>query len=331
MGPKGRQSYSTATKLRVIDYSRLPCPDGGVVGIRGAATGLGQGLCPKRIRDWVQNEEKIRKEKEVGGGKGKKMHAGPVSTTRDVEAELVDYINDCRKQSLAVTRTTVMRKLIALKPDALGGIPSSDPRAMKRFNQKFAHWYQRFRRRNKLSIRRKTNVGRQKKPSGWEGMAWATILKVRSVLTAIAKKLIIENRGEGGRPSAAITPMDEGDGASATFEATAAELLAVQPEVFRCLYNADQTHIQAEMPVDSTLEKRNAKGASIATGGEHMHVFDCWYRPLCFVVLFCRFVVSSAAGFRFSLASKFPPVCRGNKLLRSILFPEPNGYAGRLL
>ena len=272
VGPKGRHSYSTATKLRVIDYTRLPCSDGAVVGIRGAATGLGQGLCPKRIRDWVQNEEKIRKEKEVGGGKGKKMHSGPLSATQDVEAELVDYINDCRKQSLAVTRATVVRKLIALKPDALGGIPASasGPRAMKKFHQKFEHWYQRFRRRNRLSIRRKTSVGRLKKPSGWEGMAWETILTIRGVLTGIAKKLVAAKRAEeGGRAPAVAEPMDEGDGASANFEATAAELLAVQPEVFRCLYSADQTHIQAEMPVDKTPEKGKAKKeVSYATAGE---------------------------------------------------------------
>ena len=31
-------------KLRVIKYTRLRCPDEGVVGNRGAAAGLGQGL-----------------------------------------------------------------------------------------------------------------------------------------------------------------------------------------------------------------------------------------------------------------------------------------------
>lgn len=55
VGPSGWQSYSAATKLRVIEYTRLRCPDGGVVGNRGAAAGLEQGLCPKRIRDWALN------------------------------------------------------------------------------------------------------------------------------------------------------------------------------------------------------------------------------------------------------------------------------------
>ena len=29
VGPKGRHPYSTATTLRVVDYTRLRCPDGG--------------------------------------------------------------------------------------------------------------------------------------------------------------------------------------------------------------------------------------------------------------------------------------------------------------
>ena len=60
VGSKGRHSYSTATKLRVIDYSRSRCPDGGVVVDRVAAAGLGQGLYPKRTREWFGTEEKFR-------------------------------------------------------------------------------------------------------------------------------------------------------------------------------------------------------------------------------------------------------------------------------
>lgn len=33
----------------VVVYTRLRYPDGGVVGNRGAATGLGQGPCPKPV------------------------------------------------------------------------------------------------------------------------------------------------------------------------------------------------------------------------------------------------------------------------------------------
>lgn len=69
---------------------------------------------------------------------------------------------------MVATRVIAMRKLIALKPDAFGGIPSNtgDPSATDKVHHVFANWYQVFRRRNKFSIRLETSVG-QKKPSGW--------------------------------------------------------------------------------------------------------------------------------------------------------------------
>ena len=42
--PKVRHTYSTAVKLRVIEYTRLRCPHGGDVRKRGGAAGLGQAL-----------------------------------------------------------------------------------------------------------------------------------------------------------------------------------------------------------------------------------------------------------------------------------------------
>ena len=60
-------------------------------------------------------------------------------------------------------------------------------------------------------------------------MAWVTIRKVRGVLTGIAKKSIIDKSGrERGGASAAVELMNAADEASATFEASAAELLSAQ-------------------------------------------------------------------------------------------------------
>ena len=58
-------------------------------------------------------------------------------------------------------------------------------------------------------------------------MARATILKVRAVLTGIAKNRIIAKRGEGGCASAVVELMGDGDRASAIFEEAAVELLVV--------------------------------------------------------------------------------------------------------
>ncbi|CAN0208780.1 unnamed protein product, partial [Pylaiella littoralis] len=49
------------------------------------------------------------------------------------------------------------------------------------FRAKFNNWYQRFHRRRGFSIRRRTSVG-QKLPTGHEGMALATVMKLRKAL-----------------------------------------------------------------------------------------------------------------------------------------------------
>ena len=46
------------------------------------------------------------------------------------------------------------------------------------------------------------------------------------------------------------------------------QLELVAAEVFEELGNMDQTPVQHEMPVETTLEKRGAKDARISTGGE---------------------------------------------------------------
>ncbi|CAN0514480.1 unnamed protein product, partial [Laminaria digitata] len=106
----------------------------------------------------------------------------------------------------------------------------------EQFRAKFNNWYQRFRKRRGFSIRRRTSVG-QKLPTGHEGMAWATLMKLRKALSATA-------------------------------------------EVFEELGNMDQTPVQHEMPVETTLEKRCAKDARISTGGKEKERFT-----LCLAVM----------------------------------------------
>ena len=51
---------------------------------------------------------------------------------------------------------------------------------------------------------------------------------------------------------------------------TSEQLESVTAEVFEELGNMDQTPVQHEMPVETTLEKRGAKDARISTGGESL-------------------------------------------------------------
>ena len=85
VGPKARQSYSTATKLRVIDYTRLPCIDGGVVVIAERRPGWDRGCVRSGSGNGFKPGTKIAKRQEARGGKVKKNLAGRVSTTQDVE------------------------------------------------------------------------------------------------------------------------------------------------------------------------------------------------------------------------------------------------------
>ncbi|CAN0437947.1 unnamed protein product, partial [Pylaiella littoralis] len=109
------------------------------------------------------------------------------------------------------------------------------------FRAKFNNWYQRFCKRRGFSIRRRTSVG-QKLPTGHEGMAWATVMKLRQALLKRAE--------------------------------------SVAEQVFEELGNMDQTPVQHEMPVETTLEKRGAKDARISTGGKEKKRFT-----LCLAVM----------------------------------------------
>lgn len=87
IGAKGRASYTVATKLNVIGYTRLKCSDGRVVGNRGAANRFN--LDPKRVREWVQNERELRAAKDnEGKASARSLNKGTAPSPRPIEGEL---------------------------------------------------------------------------------------------------------------------------------------------------------------------------------------------------------------------------------------------------
>ena len=183
-----------------------------------------------------------------------------------------------------------MNKLRELKPDALGGLSDdAKPEEALAYKVKFNSWYQRFRRRQGFSIRRRTSVG-QKLPKGYEGMAWATLVKLREALVERAGEIYAERN-----------PPAPGDSPIKGEDLTAAQLKSVEAEVFEELGNMDQTPVQHEMPVETTLEETGAKDARIATGGERLPAMLLIFRYVwCFAdtvgmwsSIFCVFVVAS--------------------------------------
>ena len=68
-----------------------------------------------------------------------------------------------------------------------------------------------------------------------------------------------------------------------------AQLESVTTDVFKELGNIDQTPIQHEMLVETTLEKRGAKDACISTGGESVTVLS-FFPMTCCVDFMCCFL-----------------------------------------
>ncbi|CAB1097748.1 unnamed protein product [Ectocarpus sp. CCAP 1310/34] len=212
----------------------------------------------KRIIEWLKQEEQLREKVSANPklSKAKQVHSGGKASTVDAEQALVDYINEQRKQHRGCGNREVMNKLLELKPDALGGMPANaKPEEALAFKVKFNSWYQRFRKRHGSSIRQRTSVG-QKLPKGYEGMAWATVMKLREALVKRAGEIYARRH-----PPAPDESPTKGE------DLTSEQLASVEAEVFEELGNMDQTPVQHEMPVETTLDKTGAKDTRISTGG----------------------------------------------------------------
>ena len=253
----GKGSYPIRFKLKAAAFTRVLGADSQPVGNAGAANV--KGVDRKRIIMWLRDEEKLKSKINANPklSKAKQIRAGVTALTAHIEEALEDYINERRKQHHGCGSKEIMNKLLELKHDALGGQPATArPEEALAFIDKLKCWFQRFRKRRGFSIRRRTSVG-QNLPTGHEGMAWATLMKLR--------KAHVERAGEiyarRNPPASGESPVKGGD-------LSPAQLESVATEVFEKLGNMDQMPIQHEMPVETTLEKRRAKDARISTGGE---------------------------------------------------------------
>ncbi|CAB1102423.1 unnamed protein product [Ectocarpus sp. CCAP 1310/34] len=239
----GKGSYPIRFKLNAAAYTREICPCDG----------------QPRIIEWLKQEEQLREKVSANPklSKAKQVHSGGKASTVDADQALVEYINEQHKQHRGCGNREVMNKLLELKPDALGGMPANaKPEEALAFKVKFNSWCQRFRKRNGFSIRRRTSV-RQKLPKGYESMPWATVMKLREALVKRAGEI-------DARPHPPAPDESPIKGEDLTSE----QLASVEAEVYEELGSIDQTPVQHEMPVETTLEKTGAKDARISTGDE---------------------------------------------------------------
>ena len=87
----------------------------------------------------------------------------------------------------------------------------------------------------------------QKLPIEHEGMVWTTFMKLHEAFVKRA-----------GEIHARRNPPASGESPIKGEDLSPAQLESVTTEEFKELFNMDQTPIQHEMPVETTLEKRGA-------------------------------------------------------------------------
>lgn len=80
---------------------------------------------------------------------------------------------------------------------------------------------------------------------------------------------LIAERAVGAEGGTVDCAGDE-DPPTSSAQPTAEQLMSVLKLVFKELHSADQTPIQAEMPLDHKLQKKGDQDARVTTGGEHV-------------------------------------------------------------
>ena len=147
---KGRKikSYTIAFKVAAIDHHKS--------GRSKEETAKHFGVDPKRIREWVKCEEKLKHglEEQVSGSKAKRRRldgGGRKPLSETLEEMLIEYIEDLRFKKLRVTRKMVQCKAEELfKGDAVLEEADRDI-----FNASKG-WVYRFFKRHNITIRKKT-------------------------------------------------------------------------------------------------------------------------------------------------------------------------------
>ena len=83
----------------------------------------------------------------------------------------MDYINEQRKEHRGCGKNEVMKKVLELKPKIGRLSVTATPDEVQNFQDRFASWYQRFRKRRGFSIHRRTSVDLSRKFRASSGAA----------------------------------------------------------------------------------------------------------------------------------------------------------------
>ena len=162
------------------------------------------------------------------------LRTGPKPIYGELEIVVADWVEQQAALKIRVSRLSVIKKALELRPDMYGGISNPD------FMVKARGWYYRWKDRQGFSIRMITSKGK-KKPEGWEGM-WSAQIRDFHQLRASPEIL---QRYHQYHPHAQVTilPISEcGD--------------------------SDQTPVPVECVANSTLVRKGSKDVHVSTGGK---------------------------------------------------------------
>ena len=142
------KSYTLAFKVAAIDYHKD--------GHSKEETARHAGVDPKRIRDWVKNEENLKRglEEQVSGSKAKRRRlggAGRKAMSATMEEMLIDDIEEMRSKKLRVTR-----KMVQCKAEELFKMDTVLEEADRDIFNASKGWVYRFFKRHNITIRKKT-------------------------------------------------------------------------------------------------------------------------------------------------------------------------------
>ena len=136
-----RQSYTVSDKLRIIQFAEQN-------GNRAAEREFG--VSESNVRLWRKSKENLEKMPRL-----KRANRGKKAAWPELEVDLLSWITEKRNNGLAILPSLVRLKALELAKDEKYGIPEGHFKAGN-------HWCQRFMKRNGLSLRQKTTLGRRR-------------------------------------------------------------------------------------------------------------------------------------------------------------------------
>ena len=138
-----RQSYTTAEKLKVIQFAEQH-------GNRSAQREFD--IAESNIRLWRRSKENLEKMPRL-----QRANRGKKATWPRLEQDVMTWITEKRNNGLAILPTMIRLKAIELSKDPQYDIPAGQFKASN-------HWCQRFMKRDGLSLRQKTTLAQRLPP-----------------------------------------------------------------------------------------------------------------------------------------------------------------------